>query len=248
MPDDQNAPSERGGGRREQLVVTAIETIAELGYEGASLARIAERAGGISKGVIDYHFAGKDELVDKVVDRVLASAGEELRRRTSAPPYRPAATLSAWVEGTLALASTHRSEVVALLEIRRVSKGRRRKRIEDSALAGTTPLRAMLSYYQQQRQLPAQLDTAVAALAIRGALDAAVSVLATDRRADPSAQAGQLADLLVHGVRAHESSASARSSRGVTKRAGGPLPSSGGPPGSPEPRRGRLPGPPWKAR
>ena len=45
--------------RRAQIIAAAIDTIAELGYGQASLARIAETAG-TSKGVIIYHFGGKD--------------------------------------------------------------------------------------------------------------------------------------------------------------------------------------------
>lgn len=52
--------------RREQIKKAAIDTIVELGYAKASLAQIAKRAG-ISKGVISYHFAGKDELMEKLV-------------------------------------------------------------------------------------------------------------------------------------------------------------------------------------
>ena len=55
--------------RRAQIVGFAIDTIAELGYGQASLARIAGRAG-ISKGVIGYHFAGKDDLMREVVAEV----------------------------------------------------------------------------------------------------------------------------------------------------------------------------------
>ena len=61
--------------RRAQIVAAAIETIAAVGYSQASLARIAERAG-ISKGVIGYHFAGKDDLLREVVAEVLARAEE----------------------------------------------------------------------------------------------------------------------------------------------------------------------------
>jgi AcrR family transcriptional regulator len=58
--------------RRAQIVQAAIDTIAELGYGRASLARIAERLG-ISKGVISYHFAGKDDLIKEVVLEVVES-------------------------------------------------------------------------------------------------------------------------------------------------------------------------------
>jgi hypothetical protein len=39
----------------------AIDTIAEVGCARASLGRTAERFG-VSKGLISYHFAGRDEL------------------------------------------------------------------------------------------------------------------------------------------------------------------------------------------
>ncbi|MET9340111.1 TetR/AcrR family transcriptional regulator [Nonomuraea sp. NPDC003804] len=55
--------------RRAQIMASAIEVIAEVGFAKASLAAIAKHAG-ISKGVISYHFAGKDDLMEEVVDHV----------------------------------------------------------------------------------------------------------------------------------------------------------------------------------
>jgi AcrR family transcriptional regulator len=51
--------------RRAQIVTAAIGTIAELDYAGASFKQIAARAGLSSTGLISYHFAGKQELVDE---------------------------------------------------------------------------------------------------------------------------------------------------------------------------------------
>ena len=48
--------------RRAQIISSAIEVIAELGFARASLAQIARHAG-ISKGVISYHFAGGEVLI-----------------------------------------------------------------------------------------------------------------------------------------------------------------------------------------
>ncbi|WP_147915410.1 TetR/AcrR family transcriptional regulator [Ruania zhangjianzhongii] len=48
--------------RRAQLIEVTIELVADDGYRGASLARIAERAG-LSKAAVLYHFASKDALV-----------------------------------------------------------------------------------------------------------------------------------------------------------------------------------------
>ncbi|TMR93819.1 TetR/AcrR family transcriptional regulator [Nonomuraea basaltis] len=55
--------------RRAQIIASAIEVLAESGFANASLATIAKHAG-ISKGVISYHFAGKDELMEEVVNEV----------------------------------------------------------------------------------------------------------------------------------------------------------------------------------
>lgn len=65
--------------RRAQFAA-AIDTIAEVGHARASLGRIAERVG-VSKGVISYHFAGKDELVQEVIADV-AAKGRGLHLRT----------------------------------------------------------------------------------------------------------------------------------------------------------------------
>lgn len=75
QPGGQKARSFIEEARRDQIVRAAVEVIAEVGFARASLARIAQRAG-ISKGVISYHFAGKEELMEQVVDRVYAQIGE----------------------------------------------------------------------------------------------------------------------------------------------------------------------------
>ncbi|MFC4120152.1 TetR/AcrR family transcriptional regulator [Nonomuraea zeae] len=66
--------------RRAQIVASAVEVIAEVGFAQASLARIAKHAG-ISKGVISYHFAGKDELMEEVVERTYTGIAEHVVAR-----------------------------------------------------------------------------------------------------------------------------------------------------------------------
>ena len=63
-------------------MAAAIDTIAELGYGQASLARIAETAG-TSKGVIIYHFGSKEKLFIAVIGR---RADELNGRRREARP------------------------------------------------------------------------------------------------------------------------------------------------------------------
>lgn len=57
--------------RRTQLVDVAIEMLAEVGADRASLVRIAERAG-VSRGVVAYHFGSRRGLFAAVVDEVYA--------------------------------------------------------------------------------------------------------------------------------------------------------------------------------
>ena len=66
--------------RRAQIVAAAVEVIAEVGYAKASLAAIAVRAG-ISKGVISYHFSGKDELMVTIVETIYGDAAAHIVER-----------------------------------------------------------------------------------------------------------------------------------------------------------------------
>jgi len=69
--------------RRAQIVECAIRAIATLGYGQASLAQIAKLAG-VSKGVISYHFADKDELIEHVLREVLSEFEAYMRPRIQA--------------------------------------------------------------------------------------------------------------------------------------------------------------------
>lgn len=64
--------------RRRQILALAVEVLAEGGYAHASLARIAKHAG-ISKGVISYHFDGKDDLMTQVVIQLFVSGAEYMK-------------------------------------------------------------------------------------------------------------------------------------------------------------------------
>src|ERR1700678_985610 len=87
--------------RRAQIVAAAIDTIAAVGYAQASFARIAERVG-ISRGLISYHFAGKDDLIKQVVIDVLEAGRAYIVARVFAQSTGRA-MLGASIEPTLAL-------------------------------------------------------------------------------------------------------------------------------------------------
>lgn len=69
--------------RRKQIVESAIETIAAQGYQRATLDLIAENVN-VTKGVITYHFANKDELIECVLERILQEQRQHREARVSA--------------------------------------------------------------------------------------------------------------------------------------------------------------------
>lgn len=101
--------------RRAQITEAAIETIAEVGYPNASLARIA-RTAGVSKGVISYHFDGKDELMDQVVTGVYTEIAETVVPRVLAQDGAEA-MLRTHVRGVAEYALEHRDRMTALAQI-----------------------------------------------------------------------------------------------------------------------------------
>lgn len=101
--------------RREQILGATIELLAEVGYAATSLSAIAARIG-TSKGVISYHFDGKDELLAQVVKRVLDDAAMFMGPRVDTASGAPA-KLRAYVESNLQFLGEHRNNIRALTAI-----------------------------------------------------------------------------------------------------------------------------------
>ncbi|GAB3810915.1 TetR family transcriptional regulator [Kribbella italica] len=103
--------------RRAQIVAAAIEVIARDGAAQASFKVIAQEAGLSSTGLISYHFAGKQELVEEVGREILARFGEFVLARTEGIE-EPAAVLRGFVEANLEFLRTHRSHASTLVRIK----------------------------------------------------------------------------------------------------------------------------------
>jgi TetR/AcrR family fatty acid metabolism transcriptional regulator len=73
-------------------------------------------SGGVSKGVVAYHFRSKDELLTQVVADVYATAGAEIQDRVAAASS-PAAALRGYVEANLAFIQAHPAQIGAVAEI-----------------------------------------------------------------------------------------------------------------------------------
>ncbi len=159
--------------RRRQIVDTAIVIIANRGYSQASLSEIA-RGVGCSKGVISYHFEGKEELVEEILSRLLREPAEFIKRRVDATKTA-LDKLRAYVEANFEYMQDHRDQYVALVDLwgsRGWSEGRNRF---DADAYG--PSRSYLSHIfklgeedGQFRSLPGSTMASVVQAAIDGVM------------------------------------------------------------------------------
>ncbi len=123
--------------RRAQIIECAIDAIAELGYGRASLAEIAKRAG-ISKGVISYHFAGKSELMQQIVDTVMEKAGAVMLPRIFAE-HSAGGMLRAYIESNLEFIGSYRNHIMAIMNISGGARGDDGKPMIDLTLTFEPP-------------------------------------------------------------------------------------------------------------
>ena len=174
-------------GRRAQIVDAAIGTIAELGYAKASFARIAERAGLSSTGLISYHFANRAELIAEVVDRVFGLISRYVAERMAHQPDPPTA-LRTYVEANVGFVAEHRAEMAALTEIF-LNGGVEYGPAEEQA--ATTPLEQILRAGQASGAFRAFDPTIMAAL-VQRAVDGFPLLLASRPDLDPRAYAAEV--------------------------------------------------------
>jgi TetR/AcrR family transcriptional repressor of bet genes len=96
MPRPANNPV-----RRAQITGALKRVMAERGYEGASITRIAEAAD-LAPGLLHYHFGSKAEILLALLDELWEE--QVARAETSAAaPDDPRERLGAWLDALLAL-------------------------------------------------------------------------------------------------------------------------------------------------
>jgi betaine-aldehyde dehydrogenase len=94
-PEGPQGPIEET--RRRQLVEVTIDSLAELGYVGTTLAQIATRAG-VSPGLVAHYFGDKDGLLDAAFRALARRVGNQVRarlRQVSTPRGRIQAVIDA---------------------------------------------------------------------------------------------------------------------------------------------------------
>ena len=162
--------------RRAQIVEAAIETLAEVGYANASLSRIAVRLG-ISKGVISYHFAGKDDLIAEIVSQVLQRARAGMQPRIEAQTTGPE-MLRTYITSNLEFMRENPNQLTAVVEIVRATIAGAKSPFTGDRHGAVHFLVELLTRFQTAGDFRADFDPNAMAIAIRAVIDAAPGRLA----------------------------------------------------------------------
>lgn len=187
--------------RKKQIIEAAILVLANEGYARASLSRIAARAG-ISKSVITYHFAGKDEMFEAVFTHVADAAGAYMT------PFLeqagdPAEQIAAYIRHQIAYMGDHRDELLAIgtLALNHGGASGTPNYIARSAEEEHAILTSLVAAGQRTGQIRGDLDAQFIAGLISKTVEGGLSEWAWRPETDLSAYADQLIDLLEHGMR-----------------------------------------------
>jgi AcrR family transcriptional regulator len=90
----KRSPSSKSAERRSEIVQAAYRTLAEKGFEGLRMREIAKRAG-IDHSTLHYYFAGKEALIDGIIDYIVHDLAIGRSAETETRGLRPRLQLTA---------------------------------------------------------------------------------------------------------------------------------------------------------
>jgi TetR/AcrR family transcriptional regulator, fatty acid metabolism regulator protein len=189
--------------RRKQIVEAAVDVIAERGFAEASLSRIAEWAG-ISKGVISYHFDGKDDLIYEVLTLYERDEQEYIYSKVEAQET-PSAELETYLRANIEYMAVHPKHLKAVVEIVVTAKDGKGKRKFDITSVEwmeveISRLVDILERGQQAGEFR-EFDPRVMAISIRGAIENIAMYVLTYSDIDIDDYAQELTELFVRATR-----------------------------------------------
>ncbi|ASU82238.1 TetR/AcrR family transcriptional regulator [Nocardiopsis gilva YIM 90087] len=185
--------------RRAQIIQAATETVAQVGYAQASLSRIAQHAR-ISKSVISYHFAGKDELLEQVVTQIF-DEGWALIEPRLATARTEAERLRVHIEVELEYWESNRTRFLAMASIvdgHRTSDGK--PRFADKWEETVTVVEDLLRKGQENGEFR-DFDPRVVAVTVRQGIEGALDQWARNPDLDLKAYTAELITLFELAIR-----------------------------------------------
>lgn len=184
--------------RRAQIVAAAIDTIAELGYVKASFARIAERAGLSSTGLISYHFEAKKDLDWAIVEEIYGRLTRHMEAAMIGVAH-PQAALEAYIEGLIGFMKTDPHALPAMLDVVMHGGFDYDAGSEREATAGL----ADILRWGQAEGVFRDFDVRVMATTIQRSLDGIPLAQAVDPDLDLDSYARELVELFTLATRKH---------------------------------------------
>lgn len=181
--------------RRAQFVQVTIDLIAEHGYPGTSLARIAEAAE-VSKAAVLYHFPTKDAVVRAayraVIDALVGTVGAAVGDQSGA------AALRAYIHALVGQLSAHPDHARMIIEAITADAG-----ITDSPddRGRWETVAEFIDAAKAAGDYRADVESGSTAVIVNGAIDAIVAQRLADPGFDAAAAAGTLVDLLDRALR-----------------------------------------------
>jgi AcrR family transcriptional regulator len=102
--------------RRTQIIEDAVDLLVKEGFINASIGNIAKK-GGISKGVMTYHFPNKEELLKAVVEYCYERGALFMEKYMGGLAENAPTMLRGYIESNLRFMFEHRRYVQAIIEV-----------------------------------------------------------------------------------------------------------------------------------
>ncbi|GLZ52610.1 TetR/AcrR family transcriptional regulator [Actinomycetospora sp. NBRC 106378] len=185
--------------RRTQILEATVATVATLGYDQASLARIAERAG-VSKGLVSHYFGTREDLMAETATATVRTVREAIGAALDLTAPVPQ-VIRAAIHHAARLHLTHREALTALAQITgnlRSPDGTRRLSLAD--YEETYRAQEALFRRGQAEGSLRDLDPRLMAVTYQGAVDAMLGYAEAHPDTDLDHYADTLADLLLGGI------------------------------------------------
>lgn len=185
--------------RRTQILEATVSTVAAVGYDQASLARIAERAG-VSKGLVSHYFGTREDLMAETATATVRAVREAIGAALDLSAPVPQ-VIRAAIHHAARLHLTHRDTLTALAQITgnlRSPDGSRRLSLAD--YEETYRAQEALFRRGQAEGSLRELDPRLMAVTYQGAVDAMLGYAEAHPDTDLDHYADTLADLLLGGI------------------------------------------------
>lgn len=157
--------------RRKALIDATLACLAREGTAGLSIRKISKEAG-ISIGLINHHYAGKDELIGAAYETFSLGHLDATRERIAAAGADPRARLSAYVTGLLSAPMLERGTLrvwVVFWSI--IENSAPMMDVHDRTYAEYRALLAELISAAGTKANAPRIDTRLAAIALTAMLD-----------------------------------------------------------------------------